>query len=149
MKQKHTFYWRKSINQTSPTTTTITSTITSTTTTTPWPFWLKIAHAQIEKCISLMVKSLRHFLLGRQVKRSRGAPPAPAVEYISPAPAMIRSVVPVLESIAPVPAVISSPEPVVEYLAPAPAVILSVSPVVEYIRQHQLWSTLPPVPAVL
>ena len=32
---------------------------------TPWPFWLKIAHAQIEKCISLMVKSLGKFLLVR------------------------------------------------------------------------------------
>ena len=51
---------------------------------TPWPFWLKIAHAHIEKCISLMVKILGKFLLGRQVRRNRGAPPAPVVEYITP-----------------------------------------------------------------
>ena len=38
--------------------------VSGTTTTTPWPFWLKIAHAQIENCISLMVKSLGKFLSG-------------------------------------------------------------------------------------
>ena len=63
-----------------------------------------------------MVKSLGKFLLGRQVRRNRGAPPAPVVEYIVP-----------------VPAVISSPKPVVEFLAPAPAVFYAATPVVESI----------------
>ena len=71
-----------------------------TTTTTPWPFRLKIAHAQIEKCISLMVKSLGKFLLGRQFRRNRGAPPAPVVEYITPAPEVISSSKPVVEFLA-------------------------------------------------
>ena len=77
------------------------------------------------------------------MKRNRGAPPAPVVEYIAPgpavisspepvveylapAPAVIQSVTPVMKSSAPAPAVISSPEPVLEYFAPAPAVIFSV-----------------------
>ena len=70
--------------------------------------------------------------MGRQVKRSRGAPLAPAVEYISPAPAVILSVSPVLESSAPAPGVFPASSPVVEYFAPTPAMFPASSPVVEY-----------------
>ena len=80
------------------------------TTATSWQFWHKIAHAQIEKCASLVVKSLGKFLLGRQVRRNRGAPPAPVVEYITPAPE-----------------VRSPPKPVVEFLARASSGICNAS----------------------
>ena len=97
------------------------------------PVWIlaRDCHAQIEKCTSLMVKSLR-FLMGRQEKRSRGAPPAPAVEYTAPAPAVISSPEPVVEYISPAPAVIRSVAPVLESIAPALAVISSPEPAVEY-----------------
>ena len=89
---------------------------------TPWPFWPKIANAQIEKC-SLI-------LMVRQEKR-RGAP-APVVEYISPAPAVIQSPMPVVEFLAPASAVIQAATPVVEYVASAPADVQAPTPVVEY-----------------
>ena len=89
------------------------------------------------------------------------------VEYISPAPAVILSVVesiaptpavfqapePVVESIAPAPTVFRAPAPVVEYLAPALAVFQAPTPVVEFFlhpcpqlfkRQREWWSTLLP-----
>ena len=114
---------------TTTTATTATTTTTTTTTTTPWPFWLKVAHAQIEKCISLMVKSLGKFLLGRRVRRNRGVPPAPVVEYIAPAPVVSPEGI----FFAPAPAVYAAPAPVDEYIAPAPAVYVAPAPVVEYI----------------
>ena len=65
-----------------------------------------------------MVKSLRKFLMGRQVTRSRGAPPAPVVEYTAPAPAVISSPEPVVEYGTPVTAVFQVPTPVVDFIAP-------------------------------
>ena len=76
------------------------------------------------------VKSLRKFLLGRQMKRCRGAPPAPAVEYISPAPAVLQASP--VDYIAPVPAVIQTPTSAVEYITPVPC----------FKRQRQWWSLL-------
>ena len=60
-------------------------------------------------------------MLGRQVKRNRGAPPAPAVESTAPAPAVFLPVSPVVEYIASAPEVIQASS-VVEYIAPAPGV---------------------------
>ena len=94
---------------TTDTTDTNTNNTNNTNNNTPWPFWLKIAHTLIEKCVSLMVKSLRKFLMGRQVTRSRGAPPAPVVEYVTPVPAVFQAPTPVVESIAPVLVVFHAP----------------------------------------
>merc|ERR1711916_273804 len=46
-----------------------------------------------------------------------GAAPAPVVEYIAPAPAVVAAPAPVVEYIAPAPAVYAAPAPVVEYIA--------------------------------
>ena len=58
--------------------------------------------------------------------------PAPVVEYISPVPAVISSLVPMVESVAPVSAVVFSYSPVVESIAPASAVSESPAPVEEF-----------------
>ena len=47
--------------------------------------WLKVAHAQIEKCIQVMVKSLGKRIARKTPTRSSVAL-APVVGYISPAP---------------------------------------------------------------
>ena len=47
--------------------------------------WLKVAHAQIEKCIQVMVKSLGKRIARKTPARSSVAL-APVVGYISPAP---------------------------------------------------------------
>ena len=85
-----------------------------------------------------MVKSLGKFLLGRRVRRNRGAPPAPVVEYIAPAPVVspegiFSAPAPVDEYIAPAPAVYVAPAPVVEYIAPFSAVYAAPALVEEYI----------------
>ena len=51
--------------------------------------------------------------------------PAPVVEFISPAPSVVRSPAPVVEHIAPAPAVFQSPAPVVEYVSSAPDIVIT------------------------
>ena len=68
--------------------------------------------------------------------------PALAVEYISPAPAVL-SPAPVVCSLAPASAVFQAPAPLVEYLAFAPAVSESPAPVVEYLSPAPAVSSSP------
>ena len=84
------------------------------------------------------------------------AAPAPADEYIAPAPAVIAAPASVVEYIAPAPAVFAAPAPVDMYIAPAPAVYAAPAPVVEhntpvpavYAAPAPVMEYLAPVPAV-
>eukprot|EP00971_Amphidinium_carterae_P133468 2643557-Amphidinium_carterae.1 len=55
---------------------------------------------------------------------------APAVEYVSPAPAQYMAAAPAVEYVAPAPAQYMAAAPAVEYVAPAPAQYMAAAPVV-------------------
>ena len=85
---------------------------------TPWPFWLNVAHAQIEKCSEVLMD--RQF--GKSAPAVSYAAPAPVDEYIATASAVYAALPPVVEYCSPAPAVFAAPAPVVENMSPAPAV---------------------------
>ena len=58
--------------------------------------------------------------------------PAPVVEYLAPAPAVVFSPAPVMVCIAPVPALFQASAPVMEYSSPASLVFPSPAPIAEY-----------------
>ena len=110
----------------------------------PWPFWLKIANAQIVKCSQVLwvVRtsffrrfhqrqwwSTSHQLLPctrrlhpwmRTSRLLLACPwrPAPVDKYVAPAPAMHAAPSPVDEYVAPAPAVMAAPVSVDKYIAP-------------------------------